>query len=244
MLHKKILNMKIKIYYTLIIALGPLLFVSCKKDNYAPPSITLSGKLVYKGEALQLQYNQFGYELYQYGFGKVGAISQVFAPDGSYSSLLFAGDYKFTVPNATVPFKWPQTVPGKPDSMSISLTTNKTLDIEVVPFYMVRTPKLTAAGGNVNATFKADKIVTDATGKEIDRVALFINKTQFVSSGNNESIQRIELLGTAIADPNNITLSLAIPAMIPTQNYIFARVGIQVKGLGSWIYSPVQKIPF
>lgn len=236
--------MKIKIHHTLFIALFIVAIVSCKKDNYTPPTLTLSGKLAYKGEALQLQYNQFGYELYQYGFGSVGAMGQIFAPDGTYSALLFAGEYKLTIPNATVPFKWNQTAAGKPDSISISLTANKTMDIEVIPFYMVRTPQLTVSAGNVNATFKAEKIVTDATGKNINRVALFINKTQFVSSVNDEKVASTELLGSAITDPNNINLSVVIPDLAIKQNYIFARVGIQISGLDSWIYSPIQKLTF
>lgn len=237
--------MKIKIYHILFIALFAISIFSCKKDNYKPPTLTLSGKVAYKGEALQFQYNQFGFELYQYGFGRVGAIGQIFAPDGTFSALLFAGDYKLTIPNATVPFKWNQTVPGIPDSIAVNITTSKTMDIEVIPFYMVRTPQITASAGKVNATFKAEKIITDATGKGIEKVALFINKTQFVSSGNNESVQIKELDGAAITDPNNITLSLSVPALVPTQTYIFARVGIKIKDLGgSWIYSPVQKLTF
>jgi hypothetical protein len=237
--------MKIKIHYIAVIAFTAITINACKKDNYNPPSLTLSGKLAYKGEALQLQYNQFGYELYQYGFGRAGAIGQVFAPDGTFSALLFAGDYKLTIPNATVPFKWPQNTAGSPDSLTINLTASKTMDIEVVPFYMVRTPVITAAAGKVDAAFKAEKIITDGTGKDIDEVALFINKTQFVSSGNDESVERTELAGTAITDMDNIHLTLTVPALVPAQNYIFARVGIKIKDLGgSWIYSPVQKLTF
>ena len=82
--------MAIKYNYTLTLAIAAML-LSCKKDNYKPPATTLSGKVVYKGEALQLENNQVPYQLYQDGFGKVGAITQTFEQDGSYSSLLFDG---------------------------------------------------------------------------------------------------------------------------------------------------------
>ena len=73
--------MKIKVHYILFFALTAMTVLSCKKDTYAPPALTLTGKLVYKGEALQLQYNQIGYELYQYGFGLVGAHARLKCAD-------------------------------------------------------------------------------------------------------------------------------------------------------------------
>lgn len=234
--------MKFKIHYTPIIALIVMTVLSCKKDTYKPPSLLLTGKLIYKGEPLQLQYNQVGYELYQYGLGLVGAVGQNFAQDGSYSSLLFAGDYKLTVPNGSVPFIWKQTAAGKPDSLSISLNENKTFDIEVTPYYMIRNPQLSATGGKVKASFKVEKIVTDLSAKDIDKVVLLINKTQFVSDDGNERLNSTSLAGSAITDPNNINLEVSIPSIVPTQNYIFARIGLRIKGLNSYIFSPVQRI--
>lgn len=235
--------MKIKLHYILVLIAMTVL--SCKKDTYKAPSLLLTGKLVYKGEPLQLQYNQIGYELYQYGFGLVGSINQFFTQEGNYSSMLFAGDYKLTVPNGSVPFVWKQTAAGRPDSLSISLNDSKTFDIEVTPYYMIRSPQLSAVGGKVKASFKVEKIVTDpATAKDIDKVVLLINKTQFVSDDGNERLNSTNLLGTAITDPNNINLEVSIPAIVPTQNYIFARIGLRIKGLNSYIFSPVQKISF
>lgn len=236
--------MTIKFHYILFIGLCATTILSCKKDNYKAPAVTLNGKLTYKGEALQFQYNQIEYQLYQYGFGNVGAIYQNFAQDGSFSSLLFAGNYKLTIPNGQVPFKWNQGVPGVPDSLSIALTANQTMNIEVVPYYMIRTPQFSVASGAVKTSFKAEQIVTDATAKPIERVALILNKTQFVSGDGNEHVQEIDLLGSAITDPNNISISAAVPTLIPSQNYIFARIGLKVAGLEKWIFSPVQKLTF
>ena len=73
--------------------------ISCKKDNYDPPSSTLSGRLVYNGDSIGVERNQVPFELYQFGFGKVGSIANTFAQDGTYSALLFDGDYKLIIPN-------------------------------------------------------------------------------------------------------------------------------------------------
>src|SRR5262245_31334970 len=100
-----------------IIVLGQ----SCKKDNFDAPDTMLTGRLVYNGQPLAVEYNQVPFEMYQFGFGKVGAIGNTFAPDGTYSMLLFKGQYKFIIPNGQGPFKWKQTAAGAPDTLNIDL---------------------------------------------------------------------------------------------------------------------------
>jgi hypothetical protein len=233
--------MKIKFQYIWLLALI-ISIASCKKDNFSAPSSTLSGKFHYKGEAIQVEYDRVPLQLYQYGFGKIGAIDFRLAPDGTYSTLLFDGQYKFIVPNGQGPFKWNKTAAGDPDSVSINVSGSQTLDFEVTPYYMVRTPVFAVAAGKVTATFKAEKIVTDATGKDIESVTLYINKTQFASGDYN--IANVSIDGSAITDPNNIALNVTIPAITPTQNYVFARVAIKIAGVEDRIFSPVQKLTF
>ncbi len=217
---------------------------SCKKDNYEPPKAELSGQLVYQGEAIGVERNQVPLELYQYGFGKVAPIRSTFAQDGTYSQLLFDGNYKLIIPNGQGPFMWKQTSSGAPDSLAITMNGNQTLNLEVMPFYMVRNAQFTASGGKVMATFKADKIVTDANAKDIEKVELYINKTQFVSRGGDDNIAAADMGGGDITDPSNISLSVSIPTITPTQNYVFARVGIKIAGVEDRIYSPVQKLTY
>jgi hypothetical protein len=235
--------MKIKFQYIVLFAFSFSIMLSCKKDNYEAPSSTLKGRLVYQGDSLGVERDQVPFELYQYGFGKVGAIGSSFAQNGTYSQLLFDGDYKLIIPNGQGPFMWKQGASGAPDSLAVTVRGDQTLDLEVTPFYMIRNPQITGGGGNVSATFKVEKIITDAaTQKDIDRVSLYINKTQFVSGGDN--ISAADLSGSAITDPNNITLSIKVPAIVPTQNYVFARIGVKVAGVEDMIFSPLQKIQF
>lgn len=215
---------------------------SCKKDNYKEPTTVLKGKVHYQGEAIQVEYDRVPFELYQFGFGKVGAIRQSFTQEGTYSCILFDGQYKLIIPNGQGPFKWMQTSGGAPDSLVINLKGNQTLDLEVMPYYMIRTPQFSAAAGKVNGSFKAEKIVVDASGKNIESVSLYINKTQFVSSADNIAVTTVT--GANIADPNNISMQVTIPSMTPTQNYVFARVGIKIAGVEDRIFSPIQKLTF
>ncbi len=227
----------------ILISLVALSFFACKKDNYSEPGTFLTGSLMYKGDSVQVERNQVPYQIYQYGFGKVGAINGTFEQDGSYSQVLYDGNYKLIIPNGQGPFLWNQTSSGAPDSLAITLKGNQSVNLEVTPYYMVRNIHIAVAGGVVSATFKAEQIITDPTmAKSIERVSLYINKTQFVSGGDN--IALMDLAGTSITDPNNISLSVTIPALVPTQNYVFARVGIKITNVEDMIFSPLQKISF
>jgi hypothetical protein len=233
--------MKIKFHY--IIAALLLATIGCKKDNYDAPSLKLTGKLVYKGEAIGVEYNQVPYELYQTGFGKVGPIGQTFGQDGAYSSLLFKGNYKFTIPPNQGPFLWKELSSGKRDSVAVALNGDQTMDVEVTPFYMIRDAKLTAANNKVTAVFNIEKVITDGNAKDLEQVSLYINKTQFVSGGDN-NIAHTELAGSAITSLTNITMNVNIPGISPTQNYVFARLGIKIAGVEDMIFSPLVKLSY
>ncbi|MEP7143842.1 MAG: DUF3823 domain-containing protein, partial [Ferruginibacter sp.] len=73
-------------------------------------------------------------------------------------------------------------------------------------------------------------------------VTHYINKTQYVSGG--DIIASAGIAGAAIIDPNSGSLEVAIPAIVPVQNYIFARIGLKIAGVEARIFTPVQKISF
>jgi hypothetical protein len=232
--------MKIRFHH---IILGLLLAATgCKKDNYAAPSATLSGQLTYKGSPVGVEYNQVPFNLYQPGFGKSAPIVGTFQQDGTYSALLFNGNYKFTIPPNQGPFMWKELGANKRDTLAVVVSGNQTLNIEVTPYYMVRDAKITAAAKVVTAVFNIEKVITDANAKDIDRVSLYINKTQFVSGG--DQIAGTDLAGSAITSLNNISMSVNVPGISPTQNYVFARVGIKIAGVEDMIFSPVVKVTY
>jgi hypothetical protein len=225
--------------YILFIALV-IVTAACKKDNYDAPTSRLSGKVVYKGEAIGMEYDQVKFEVYQDGFGKTGPIAEVFAQDGAYSLLLFNGDYKFIIPNGQGPFQWKQTPAGAPDTTFITVSGSQELDLEVTPYYMIRNPQLKIAGGNIAGACKIEKIITGASGRDIESVSLYINKTQFVSGADNIAVKTVN--GSDITDLNNVNLSVAIPTLTPSQNYVFARIGIKMAGVEDRIFSPLVKL--
>ncbi|MGY3051996.1 hypothetical protein ACVWYG_000183 [Pedobacter sp. UYEF25] len=233
--------MKIKFQHGLLCFLI-LAMAACKKDNYSAPSVKLTGQLTYKGSPIGVEYNQVPFNLFQSGFGKKGPINGTFAQDGSYSSLLFAGDYQFIIPNNQGPFRWNENSSGSRDTINVQLQGDKVMDIEVTPYYIVRDPQITASNGMANASFKIEKVITDGNAKTINSVTLYINRTQFVSGGDN--IKSTAISGADIVNLNNVALSVAIPAIVPAQNYVFARIGIRIDGVEDMIFSPLQKITY
>lgn len=218
-------------------------FLSCsKKDNYDAPGSQLTAALLYNGDSIHVEYDRVPYQLYQSGFGKIGAIDGTFDQSGILHSLLFNGDYKFIIPNGQGPFLWKKTAAGNPDTLSITVGGNSTINLDVTPFYMIRNAQISGGGGKVNATFKLEKIITGVDAKDIENVTLYVNKTQFVSGSNNVANAGID--GSAITDINNISLSVNVPGLVPTQNYVFARVGLKIAGIEDRIFSPVTKVTF
>jgi len=233
--------MKISYKYFLgVLALASA--VACKKDNYSAPSSMLTGHLLYNSDTIQVERNQVPFQIYQYGFGKVGPIGSTFAQDGSFSEVLFNGTYKIIIPNGQGPFMWKQTAAGNPDTVNVQLKGNQNVDLQVTPYYMVRNANITVSGGTASATCKLEKIITDANAKDVERVSLYVNKDQFASGGDN--IAKMDLPAASITDMNNISLSVAVPAMTPAQNYVYARIGVKIAGLEDMIFSPLVKISF
>ncbi|MGE7776393.1 DUF3823 domain-containing protein [Chitinophaga sp. NPDC101104] len=229
--------------FAYILPLLAVLAASCKKDNYDPPQARLHGRLVYQGQGIPVEYNQVPFQLYQFGFGKVGPVSNTtFTQEGTFSVLLFEGDYKLTVPNGQGPFLWKKLPDGRPDSIAIKISGDQQLDLEVTPFYMIRNVNMSAASGKVTATFALEKIVNGADGKNVERVNLYINKTAFVSSGGDYSIASSQKNAGAITDPASVSMEVTVPALVPAQSYIFARVGLKLQGVEDMIFSPVTKI--
>jgi Protein of unknown function (DUF3823) N-terminal domain/Domain of unknown function (DUF3823_C) len=238
--------MRIPFKYFSILVFAAAVF-SCKKDNYDPPSLTLNGALLYQGDTIYVEKNAVHFQIYQYGFGRVGPVStdETFAQNGVYSAALFDGDYKLIVPNGDGPFMWKQTIAGVPDSVDINMKGNQSVDLEVTPYYMIPTTQIVAAGtDSVHATFSVNKVITDANAKDIEYVALYVNKTQFVSGSNNINAVPVSIAGTDITDMNNIQLGAKFNVPVPAQSYVFARIGLKIANVEDLIFSPMVKVTF
>jgi hypothetical protein len=239
--------------YTFIVALL-LTFglTGCALDNFEPPQSTFEGRLVYKGEPLLIQSanaavgNNSDFpvflELWQKAYNNRSSIRIPIKQDGTFSSLLFDGEYKLIVPNGQGPFLWKRTATNTPDSLDVKITGSQKLDIEVMPYYMVRSPQFSISNRKVTGSVKLEKVITDAVnGKTVERVSLYVNRTQFVDAGN--TILTANLVGSAITNLDNVSLTTAdVPAIVPAQSYVFVRIGLKITGVEDMIYTPMQKL--
>ena len=226
----------------LIIALGVIsgFLASCGYDNFDEPGSKLEGKLVYKGEAINVSYNDVTFQLWEPGWQKKGEINVSVNQDGTYGAMLFDANYKLVIPKNQGPFMSLTNAETKSDTILVNLKGSKVMDIEVMPYYMIRTPQFTVAGRDVTGTFKVEKIITDANAKNVERVNLYVNKTQFVDFRSN--VASAQLDGASVTAGNTITLKTTVPTITPTQNYVFARIGLKIAGVEDMIFSPVVKV--
>ena len=218
------------------------LLLGCEKDNFDAPNAQLTGRLLYQGEPIYLEYDRVNYELYQDGFGKFGPIGSTFTPEGEFSHLLFNGEYKMVIPLGQGPFVDMRNDAGAPDTLLIDLRGSQSLAIEVTPYWMVRNTILSAGEGRVAATFSLEQIATGEEARDIESATLYVSKTAFANPQTNVATAGIG--GGDIADMNSISLSVDIPELQPVQNYVFASVGVKFAGVDDLIFSPTERLDF
>ncbi|RXF72447.1 DUF3823 domain-containing protein [Arcticibacter tournemirensis] len=216
-------------------------FASCAKDNYDAPSSTFQGRITYQGEPVNVEEGQVRFQLWEGGWGKLTAIDVAVKQDGGFSALLFDADYKLVFPSGQGPFMTVSNGAAK-DTTNFTLRGNQIMDIEVIPYYMVRDAQFRHTSGNITAHFRIDKIITNANARDIERVTLYVNKTQFVSGGTQ--IANTDLAISPSIDWTNLNMSVAVPALVPAQNYVYARVGVKIAGIEDLVFSPVMKVDF
>ncbi|MDJ1504406.1 DUF3823 domain-containing protein [Xanthocytophaga agilis] len=215
---------------------------SCAYDNYDAPDTYLTGRIVYNGEPINVAYDNVNFELWEPGWQKRIPINVPVAQDGSYSTILFKSTYKLVFQSGQGPFRMLQNDQTGSDTLIVDLKGSQTLDIEVMPYYIIHNAQLTGTtDGKVIGSCSVEKIITDVLyAKDIERVSLYISKTQFVDG--RTSVANQDIAGSDITDLNNISLSVTVPSSAPAQDYVYARIGVKISGVEDMIFSPIQKI--
>lgn len=220
---------------------------SCRKDNYEAPSSSFSGHLTYQGVPVNVSSKDVTFELWEPGWGKSGAITVGVNQDGSFSALLFDGNYKLIIPPSQGPFRSVTNAETKSDTMLLTMSGTREMDIEVMPYYMIRDAKMELSGTTaVSSSCRLEKIITDVNARDVETVFLYLNQTTFVDGTNY--IARTSLAGGDITDPANVQLSVNIPDVISgngttgDQDYVYARIGVKIAGVEDLLFSEVQQI--
>ncbi|HYQ58572.1 MAG TPA: DUF3823 domain-containing protein [Draconibacterium sp.] len=220
--------MKTKI---LLLSVSIILFIftGCQEDNYDAPGSLLTGRVVYNGEAVGVRSNGVQIELWQHGYANFEKIPVYVNQDGTFSAVLFDGDYKL-VRLAGAPWE------ASTDSIDVEVRGGTTVDVPVVPFFNVENVSFSKSGGNVTATFTVNKVSSQGT---LNRVVLYLGKNYLTDNGYN--IASVALPAADITLGATTTLSVAIPATVNT-DFIYARVGVETSGVGQLLYSTSEKV--
>lgn len=223
--------MKIKKYTGFLLLLGILFIAGCAKDNLKAPTLLISGNVVGGGGPVGVRSTGVAFEIWQHGYQLFTKIPLPIDENGKFSALLYAGDYLFVRSKGAGPWV------DASDSIAVSVHDNMTFDIPVDPYFVVSNVSFVKNGTNVDATFTVKSVNTT---KALELVRLYIGPNIIIDQNNNSA--NVQALAAAVAVGQPIKLTVAIPASIATQDYIFARVGVKTIGIAELMYSTPQKV--
>lgn len=216
---------------TLILAAASLLFAACEYDNFEAPSATLSGQLLYEGNAVPIRNNGAELELWQDGFPLRSLIPVYINQDGFYSASLFDGEYKL-VRKGNSPWLHQST-----DTIAVSVRGNTVVNVPVTPYYTVTNTTFQKNGNIVTGQFTVNRIVANSN---LEFVRLYLGKTLLTDQVQRDLRVEGNVANFAFGQPT--TLSGEIPENLRNLDFIFARIGVKSSLTGEYNYSPVQKI--
>ena len=222
--------MKLK-YIMLIFTTAGLLLAGCEYDNFEAPKATLSGKVVYQGNAVSVRNNGPQLELWQDGFALKSPITVNISQDGSYSAILFNGRYKL-VRRADAP--WQQQAS---DTLIVDVSGNTTYDVPVSPYFTISNNTFGKSGNNITARFVVNKNIPTAN---LELVRLYLGKSILTDQVQREFLVDGNVANIVSGQPTEITASL--PDNLKDLDYIFARIGVKSSSAGEYYYTQVQKI--
>ncbi|MBC9797104.1 DUF3823 domain-containing protein [Sinomicrobium weinanense] len=217
-----------------------LCLASCGIDNFDDPETYFSGRVVYEGEPLQVRHGEVGFQLWQPGYGDPGAIGVPVNQDGSFSARLFDGVYKLVFTDNAGPFRTEIISEEQLDTIFFTLEGDMTMDVEVTPYYTVRDAQFSLSGNTVQASCSVEQVITGEEAKNVERVTLYLNGTNFVSDNDQENYAGAN---AEINDLGAVNVSAEIPED-NVRNYVFARIGVKISGVEDMIFSPVEKLEF
>lgn len=211
---------------------GSLLLGGCAKDNFEPPTSTITGRVIYENQPVGVRTNGVQLELWQPGYQLYTKIPVYVAQDGSFAATVFNGDYKLVRLRGNGP--WVDNT----DTIQVQVRGAVQVDVPVQPYFVIRNPTIQRSGTNLTASCTVNQV---ATGRAIERATLYVGTTQYVDATNNAGA--VNLSGTALADlTKSLAFSLALPASLSGRGYFYARIGVKTVGVAELIYTPVQKI--
>lgn len=222
---------KILIY---IFSIFALLFASCTEyDNYDAPKSKLHGKIHVDGQQIGVRNAVTKLELYQDGYELKDPIEVYIAQDGTYSALLFNGEYKL-VRKAVGPW-----VNLERDTLLLTVKGNTEFDVEMQPHFIVKNDSYTVDMVNkkVVGTFTVDKITSTSN---LSNVRMYIGPRVILDNDRRGSYKKAEPADVIFGKPMSITMDITDDLI--TKGYMYVRVGAKAAESDQYAYTLVHKI--
>lgn len=201
-------------------------------DNYDQPQSTLTGRVVYQGNAVGVKSNEVQLELWQPGYALNQKIPVYVNQDGTFSATLFDGTYKLNVLPNSGPFV------DVRDTIVVELRSQATVDVPVTPYYTINNATITHNAGVVSATLKVGSVNTT---RAVEFVGLYLSSTNIVD--RQYYSLRTEKAKSTIPNLNDpVTVNVTLASPLAGREYVFARIGVKTVGITPLIYGPVVKV--
>ncbi|WP_339864867.1 DUF3823 domain-containing protein [uncultured Algoriphagus sp.] len=221
--------MKLKSINTYLILLIGLIVASCEFDNFEEPKSTLSGRIVYNDEPLGLRSNGVQLELWQRGYDLFQKIPVYVAQDGTFSAVVFDGDYKMTLIRGNGPWM------DRTDSVDVQIRGSKMIDVEVQPYFVVNNTSFSVNGNSLSVTFTLENT---NSGRELEYASIYMGRTMLTDAVRNDGVYRLPMDQVTFGTP--ITVDIPIPSGLAGRSEIFVRVGAKTQGIAELVYSQAQ----
>jgi hypothetical protein len=217
--------------YKLLVFAFMLAGIACKKDNLEPPASTLTGKVVFQDQPIGVRSTGVQFEIWQPGYQLFTKIPLNIKQDGTFSSLLYDGDYKIVRAKGAGP--WTDNT----DTINVKVNGAATVDIPIDPFFIIKNATFEKVGSAIKGTFTIEK---NTTTKTVELARLYIGPNLVLDQNNNAA--NVQVLPAAITFGIPVSVTVNIPAAIANDNFIFARAGVKTLGTAELLYTMSQKV--
>jgi len=218
--------MKLKNIKSCLILLIGLAAASCEFDNFEEPKSTLTGRVVYNDQALGLRSDGVQLELWQHGYDLFQKIPVYVAQDGTFSAVVFDGDYKMTLIRGNGPWM------DRTDSIDVQVRGSQMIDVEVKTYYVISNSSFDVSGNSIAVTFT---IEDTNSGRDLEFASIYMGRTILTDAVRNDGVFRIPMEEIEFGTP--ITVEVPIRAGLAGRSEIFVRVGAKTAGIAELVYS-------
>lgn len=227
--------MKQLIYSIIFLAIG---LTGCEYDNYEPPKSQLSGRILFDGKPVGIRQGISVLQLTQPGFQTVTPINVNVKQDGTFSSMLFDGDYKLIQVAGNGPWE------ASTATIDVSVKGSTTIDVQVKPYFSINDVSFVVEN---NVLKTSCLVVNNVAGRQLERISLILGKTTIVDDPTKLVPNPVDPLsskagtGLNFTQPILLSQNLAVPPLTTTP-FLYARIAVKVVGVPELLYSNVFSV--